>query len=253
MRATYAWIFVLCLSIGLSGGAKAPKGGPKGGVGPVAPPADLGQDLMDIYGLIQFKPMNQLFVRYLMNDAQFQAFVRILNSNAGFTARWRLLSQPELVMFRQWVNQQLLLSHGKFELEEMEMCVTLINRYPYWSGTVSGWQGFLNELEMYFPQYAIQAQIQAKALLPGIFAEFWTRLQALQVVYERWLAMPTTQTIVTQMQTEGIDTVYLDTLIRNLLGWNAVNGTATTTTTSPPLNPTVLPGAVMPPGSSLIL
>lgn len=241
---------MLCLGIGLCGAAKAPKGGSKG-VEPLAPVPDLAQDLMDIYGLIQFKPMNQLFVRYLMNDAQFQAFVRILNSNAGFTARWRLLSQPELVMFRQWVNQQLLLSHGKFELEKMEICVTLINRYPYWSGTVSGWQGFLNELEMYFPQYAIQAHIQAKALMPGIFAEFWTRLQALQVTYERWLAMPTTQTIVTQLQTEGIDTVYLDTLVRNLLGWNAVNGT--TTTAMPALNPTVTPGAVMPPGSSLIL
>ncbi|KAH8302377.1 hypothetical protein KR044_005859, partial [Drosophila immigrans] len=220
MGATRVGILLLCLVIGLCAAAKVPKGGKD--VGALAPAPDLGQELMDIYSLIQFKPMNQLLVRYLINDAQFQAFVRILNSNGGFTARWRLRSQPEVVMFLQWVNQQLALSHGKFEVEEMEMCVTLVNRYPYWSGTVSGWAGFLSELEMYFPQYAIQAHIQAKLLTPGIFTEFWTRLQALQVVYERWLAMPSTQTVLNELQAAGIDQAYLDTMIRDLFGWNAV-------------------------------
>ncbi|XP_060660946.1 uncharacterized protein LOC132794489 [Drosophila nasuta] len=246
MRATTVGILSLCLVIGLSAGIVVPNGGHF--AAPFVPTTDLAQELMEIYSLIQFKPINQLLVRYLINDAQFQAFVRILNSNGGFTARWRLRSQPEIVMFLQWVNQQLALSRGKFELEDMEMCVTLVNRYPYWSGTVSGWAGFLSELEMYFPQYAIQAHIQAKLQLPGIFAEFWSRLQALQVIYERWLAMPSTQAVVNELQAAGIDQIHLDTLIRNLFGWNTINGTTTAAPGTPSIIPTVAPGAVMPPG-----
>lgn len=249
MRAATACFLLISLGCGLSTGARIPP--QEVGVGPVVP-GDLAQDLMDIYSLIQFKPLNQLLIRYLINDAQFQAFVRILNSNAGLTATWRLRSQPEVVQFQQWVQQQLLTSRGKFELEDMEMCVTLVNRYPYWSGTVYGWQGFLNELEMYVPLYAIRAQVQAKLQLSGIFAQFWTRLQALQVAYERWLTTPAAQNVLNQLQAAGIDTVQLDVLVRDQFGWNAVsNGTATTTLATP--TPTVPAGAVLPPGNSLIL
>ncbi|KAH8395356.1 hypothetical protein KR222_010914 [Zaprionus bogoriensis] len=249
MSASYSiCLLLLCLGCGLSSAAKVPPAG----VGPVAPPADLAQDLMDIYSLIQFKPLNKLLIRYLINDAQFQAFVRILNSNEGFTARWRLLSQPEIVLFQQWVGQQLLTSGGKFEPEDMEMCVTLVNRYPYWSGTVYGWQGFLGELEMYVPLYAIRAQVQAKLQLQGIFAQFWTRLQALQVAYERWLTTPAAQNVINQLQTAGIDTIYLNTVVRDLLGWTATNGTSTTPTPAL-ITPTVPAGAVLPPGGPLIL
>lgn len=253
MRAASTWFLLISLGCGLSAGAKVP---PKdsNGVGPVAPPADLAQDLMDIYNLIQFKPLNQLLIRYLINDGQFQAFIRILNSNAGLTASWRLRSQPELVQFQQWVEQQLLTSHGKFKPEDMEMCMTLINRYPYWSGTVYGWQGFLNELEMYVPLYAIRAHVQAKVHLQGIFSQFWTRLQALQVAYERWLSTPAAQNVLSQLQAAGIDTVQLDTLVRDQFGWNVTNnGTNTTPATLTIVTPTVPAGAVMPPGNSLIL
>lgn len=250
MRAATACFLLICLGCGHSTGARVPP--QEVGVGPVVPPGDLAQDLMDIYSLIQFKPLNQLLIRYLINDAQFQAFVRILNSNAGLTATWRLRSQPEVVQFQQWVQQQLLTSRGKFELEDMEMCVTLVNRYPYWSGTVYGWQGFINELEMYVPIYAIRAQVQAKLQLSGIFAQFWTRLQALQVAYERWLTTPAAQNVLNQLQAAGIDTVQLDVLVRDQFGWNAVsNSTATTTLATP--TPTVPAGAVLPPGNSLIL
>lgn len=250
MRAATACFLLICLGCGLSTGARVPP--QEVGVGPVVPPGDLAQDLMDIYSLIQFKPLNQLLIRYLINDAQFQAFVRILNSNAGLTATWRLRSQPEVVQFQQWVQQQLLTSRGKFELEDMEMCVTLVNRYPYWSGTVYGWQGFLNELKMYVPLYATRAQVQAKLQLSGIFAQFWTRLQTLQVAYERWLTTPAAQNVLNQLQAAGIDTVQLDVLVRDQFGWNAVsNGTATTTLATP--TPTVPAGAVLPPGNSLIL
>lgn len=252
-RVATTWFLLICLGCGLIADARIP---PQdyNGVGPAAPAGDLGQDLMEIYNLIQFKPLNQLLVRYLINDAQFQAFVRILNSNAGLTASWRLRSQPELVQFQQWVQQQLLTSRGKFELEEMEMCVTLINRYPYWSGTVYGWQGFLSELEMYVPLYAIRAHVQAKVQQQGIFSQFWTRLQALQVAYERWLNTPAAQNVLNQLQAAGIDTVQLDTLLRDQFGWNAANnGTSTTPATLPIVTPTVPSGAVMPPGNTLIL
>ncbi|EDV96342.1 GH15258 [Drosophila grimshawi] len=249
MSATYAWLLLLCFGCGLSAAVIQPGHGVAGPL--VPPPMDLGKELMDIFAMVQLKPMNKMFARYLLNDGQFQAFVRIMNSNAGFMARWRLLSQPEVIMLRQWVNQQLMTSKGKFEIEEMEMCVTLFNRYPYMSGSVFGWQGFLNELEMYFPTYAIGATIQTKVQMQGIFAQFWTRVQALQVVYERWLAMPGTQTVLNQLQAEGIDNAQLDTLVRNLFGWNAVNGTTTAAPLLP--MPTDQSGPVIMPGSALIL
>lgn len=251
MRAATACILLMCLGCGLSTGAMVP---PKEvGVGPVAPAGNLAQDLMDIYSLIQFKPLNQLLIRYLINDEQFQAFVRILNSNAALTASWRLRAQPEVVQLQQWVQQQLLTSRGKFELEDMEMCGTLLNRYPYWSGTVYGWQGFLNELQMYVPLYAINAQVQAKLQLPGIFAQFWTRLQALQPAYERWLITPAVQNVLNQLQAAGIDTVQLDVLVREQFGWNAVSNGTASTTQAPTPTPTVPAGAVLPPGNSLLL
>ncbi|XP_034657737.1 uncharacterized protein LOC117894669 [Drosophila subobscura] len=222
---------------------------------PPPPPPTLSRDLDEITRLIQFKPLNQLLVRYLINDSQFQAFVRIINSNAGFTARWRLLSQPELILFLQWVDQQLLASGGAFEMEEQELAVTLFNRFPYWSGTVFGWQGFLNEAQLYFPTYAIRAHIDAKLLQPGIFSQFWSRLQALRVVYERWLALPGTAQVVAELQQAGIDTAQLDGIIRDLFGWNIVvsapttAATTVTAATSTPAPPTSSPAAVIPPGN----
>ncbi|EDW50286.1 uncharacterized protein LOC6610577 [Drosophila sechellia] len=215
----------------------------------LAPPPTLSQDLEEIQRLIQSKPLNQLLVRYLINDAQFQAFVRIINSNAAVTARWRLLSQPELVLFLQWTDQQLLASGGSFELEEQRLKVSLLNQFPYWSGTVFGWQGFLNEVQLYFPLYAIRAHIDAKVLQQGIFAQFWSRLQALRVMYERWLNTVETTQVLAELQKAGIDTVQLDSIIRELLGWNAVNGTVEASTAAPgtPAAPTAIPGAVLPP------
>lgn len=236
---------MICLGFGLGNAAIRPAQE----AAAAGPPPDLAQDLMDVYGQIQFKPMQKLFVRYLLNDGQFQAFVRILNSNAGFTAYWRLLAQPEVMLFRQWVDQQLLASAGKFKLEEVEVCTTLMNRYPYLSGTVFGWQGFLNELEMYFPRYAITAHVQVKVQQMGIFAQFYQRLSALKVVYERWLALPNTQTVLNQLQAEGIDTAQLDTIVRELFGWQATN----TTTATPTSAPTVPADAVVLPEASLIL
>jgi len=213
----------------------------------LAPPPTLSQDLEEIQRLIQSKPLNQLLVRYLINDAQFQAFVRIINSNAAVTARWRLLSQPELILFLQWTDQQLLASGGSFELEEQRLKVSLLNQFPYWSGTVFGWQGFLNEVQLYFPLYAIRAHIDAKVLQQGIFAQFWSRLQGLRVMYERWLTTVETTQVLAELQKAGIDTVQLDGIIRELLGWNAVNGTVEASTGGTPAAPTAIPGAVLPP------
>ncbi|XP_036670865.3 uncharacterized protein [Drosophila suzukii] len=215
----------------------------------LAPPATLSQDLDEVQRLIQFKPLNQLLVRYLINDAQFQSFVRIINSNAAFTARWRLLSQPELIIFLQWTDQQLLASGGSFEMEEQRLKVSLLNQFPYWSGTVFGWQGFLNEAQLYFPLYAIRAHINAKVLQQGIFAQFWQRLQGLRVMYERWLTSVETSQVLAELQKAGIDTVQLDGIIREFFGWTSVNGTADSTTAAPvtPAAPTLIPGAVLPP------
>ncbi|XP_016973391.1 uncharacterized protein LOC108040420 [Drosophila rhopaloa] len=216
----------------------------------LAPPPTLSQDLDEIQRLIQFKPLNQLLLRYLINDAQFQSFVRIINSNAGFTARWRFLSQPELILFLQWVDQQLLASGGSFELEEQRLKVSLLNQFPYWSGTVFGWPGFLNEVQLYLPLYAIRAHIDAKVLQQGIFAQFWLRLQGLRVVYDRWLTSMETAQVLADLQKAGIDTVQLDGIIRELFGWNAVNETSTAAPVTP-VAPTVIPGAVLPPVNSV--
>ncbi|KAH8322942.1 hypothetical protein KR059_011526 [Drosophila kikkawai] len=219
----------------------------------LAPPPTLSQDLDEIQRLIQFKPINQLIARYLINDDQFQAFVRIINSNAAFMSRWRLRSQPEIILFQQWVDQQLLASGGAFEMEEQKLKVTLFNQFPYWSGTVFGWPGFLNEAQLYFPLYAIRAHIDAKVLQQGIFAQFWTRVQGLQVVYERWLALVETSQVVAELQAAGIDTVQLDGIIRELFGWTVVNAT-TTVAPGTPVAPTVIPGAVIPPvNASLVV
>ncbi|EDW79276.2 LOW QUALITY PROTEIN: uncharacterized protein Dwil_GK13226 [Drosophila willistoni] len=226
---------------------------PSLGVGLVtpAPLPTLLQDLEEIIRLIQFKPIKQLVLRYLLNDAEFQAFVRIINSQSGFTARWRLLSQPELIQFLQWVDQQLVASGGgSFEFEENELGISLWNRYPYWSGSVLGWRGFLSELQLYFPQYAIRGLIEAKVLQRGIFSQFWTRMQALQGVYERWLTWPDTISVLDQLHAAGIDKNQLDGIIRELFGWSpSVATTNGTTTAATPAAPTQSPAAVLPPAN----
>ncbi|KAH8304010.1 hypothetical protein KR018_003323, partial [Drosophila ironensis] len=229
----------------------APAGGQFGPpvVATLAPPPTLSQDLEAIQRLVQYKPLKQLVVRYLVNDAQFQAVLRIINSHDAFTARWRLLSQPELILFLQWVDQQMLASGGAFEMEEQELKVPLLNRFPYWSGTVFGWQGFLNEAQLYVPHYAIRAHIDAKLLQPGIFSQFWSRIQGLQVVYDRWLASADVSRVLAELQKAGIDTVQLDGGIRQFFGWTAVNATTTSAPATPPA-PTRIPGAVVPPGNS---
>ncbi|XP_020806547.1 uncharacterized protein LOC110182769 [Drosophila serrata] len=255
MAFALGWLFLITLAIGssLALWAAPQTDVTTGGLNPqpppiatLAPPPTLSQDLDEIQRLIQFKPINQLIVRYLINDPQFQAFVRIINSNSAFTARWRLRSQPEIILFQQWVDQQLLASGGAFEMEEQKLKVTLLNQFPYWSGTVFGWQGFLTEAQLYFPLYAIRAHIDAKVLQQGIFAQFWTRVQGLQVVYERWLASVETSQVVGELQMAGIDTVQLDGIIRELFGWNMVNAT-TTVAPATPVGPTIIPGAVLPP------
>ncbi|XP_017841803.2 uncharacterized protein LOC108599475 isoform X1 [Drosophila busckii] len=213
-------------------------------VAPTMPPGNLAMELQDLYSLIQFKQLDQLFVRYLINDAQFQAFVRIINSNAGVMARWRWHSQPELhTLPGQWFRQRLLLSGGKLKmkhLQEMEMCFTPTNRYNYWASSVAGWQGFLNELEMYIPLHAIQAQIDAHLQQSAEFVQFWQQFGTLKLAYERWLTLPFTQDIVTQLQAAGIDTVQLDSRIRQLFGWPATVTATNSTTAVPPVPPQVV-------------
>ncbi|KAH8296813.1 hypothetical protein KR054_011557 [Drosophila jambulina] len=249
MAFALGWLFLITLALGSSLAllvapqpdiVSAP-------IATLAPPPTLSQDLDEVQRLVQFKPINQLIVRYLINDAQFQAFVRIINSNGAFTSRWRLRSQPEIILFQQWVDQQLLASGGSFEMEEQKLKVTLLNQFPYWSGTVFGWQGFLNEAQLYFPLHAIRAHIDAKVLQQGIFAQFWTRVQSLQVVYERWLALVETSQVLAELQAAGIDTVQLDGIIRELFGWNVLVNATTTTAPVTPGAPTVIPGAVLPP------
>ncbi|KAH8246025.1 hypothetical protein KR026_007637 [Drosophila bipectinata] len=255
MAFTLGWLFLI--SLASSSLAQWPPQliGPPNGqypplpIGTLAPPPTLTQDLEPIQLLVQWKQLKQLAVRYLINDAQFQAFVRIINSNDAVTARWRLLSQPELILFLQWVDQQLLASGGGWEMEEQELKVPLLNRFPYWSGTVYGWQGFLNEAQLYVPIYAIRAHIDAKLMQPGIFSQFWSRVQGLRVVYDRWVASAEVSRLLTQLQNAGIDTVQLDVGIRQFFGWNVVNITTTPAPASLPA-PTRIPGAVVPPNNS---
>ncbi|XP_030385855.1 uncharacterized protein LOC115632747 [Scaptodrosophila lebanonensis] len=245
-----AVISLLLLCLGSSTCALVPPPPPQGAVvigGPPVvvpvtppPPPTLTQDLDEIYRLAQIQSISQLLVRYLINDAQFQGFVRIVNSREAFNLRWIVRSQPEVLAFKQWVNQQLLASGGPLELEEIELIVSLVNPFPYWSATVFGFRGFIDELQLYVPLHTIRAHIQTKLLEGGIFAQFWRRLNDLQPVYERLLASPEGQTLIAELQELNIDIVQLDRIIRETLGWNAVNTTVATVTSTPASVPVVV-------------
>lgn len=205
--------------------AQAPVHGPAGGVAP-PPPATLTQDLEELYRLIPSKPINKLVLRYLLNDAQFQAAIRIINSHDAYMVRMRLYAQPEIIQFQSWVRSQLLLSGGgSLEFEESEEILSLFRPTPYWS--VYGWQGFFNEFLAYFPHEMLRAQIDAKVALGGSLAQFWAKLKALAPVYERVLAFPESKRIIAQLEQNGVNVGQVDQFIRSLLDWYPVVVNAT--------------------------
>ncbi|XP_054733550.1 uncharacterized protein LOC129241317 [Anastrepha obliqua] len=183
-----------------------------------AQPPTLTQDIEELHRLIPSKPLNKLVIRYLLNDAEFQAVIRIINSHDAFMVRMRLYAQPEIIQFQSWVRSQLLLSGGgSFEFEESEEILSLFNPTPYWS--VYGWQGFFNEFLAYFPQEMLRAQINAKVIQGGSLAQFWTKLKALQPVYERVLAFPESKRIIAQLEQNGVNFAQVDQFIRSLFDW----------------------------------
>ncbi|XP_017478982.1 PREDICTED: uncharacterized protein LOC108368609 [Rhagoletis zephyria] len=189
---------------------------------PPPPPATLTQDLEQLYRLIPAKPLNKLVIRYLLNDAEFQAIIRIINSHDAFMVRMRLYAQPEIIQFQSWVRSQLMLSGGgSLEFEESEEILSLFNPTPYWS--VYGWQGFFNEFLAYFPQEMLRAQINAKVIQGGSLAQFWEKLKALRPVYERVLAFPESKRIITQLEQNGVNFSQLDQYIRSLFDWFNLN------------------------------
>lgn len=184
----------------------------------IAPPPTLAQDLEELTVLVPTKMIFKMITRYLMNDAEFQAVVRTLNSYDAFMVRMRVRSQPEILMFQNWVRQQLMLSGGSMELEE-SMELNIFSMSPYWANSVYGWQGFLNEFMSYYPIDLLRAHINMKITQNGIFAQFWTRVQALKPVYERILAFPETQRLIASLQAAGVDTNQLDQIIRTQFDW----------------------------------
>lgn len=153
---------------------------------PTPPPLPtLAQDLDEIARMIPMVSIRQLATRYLLNDEQFQAFVRIINSNDAFITQMRFRSQPEVMRFITWTRTQLMLSGGELQLEESEEFLSIINRTPFWSNTVFGWQGFVNEFLLYYPEDMIRTHVQMKVAQNGILAQFVQRLKALKSVYDR--------------------------------------------------------------------
>ncbi|XP_039966726.1 uncharacterized protein LOC120778792 [Bactrocera tryoni] len=214
-RFTITLVLLCSLS---SGWALRPA--PAAGVSP-PPPATLTQDIEELYRLIPSKPINKLVIRYLLNDAQFQAAIRIINSHDAYMVRMRLYAQPEIIQFQSWVRSQLLLSGGgSLEFEESEEILSLFRPTPYWS--VYGWQGFFNEFLAYFPHEMLRAQIDAKVAMGGSLAQFWARLKALAPVYERVLAFPESKRIVAQLEQNGVNFGQVDQFIRSLFDWYPV-------------------------------
>lgn len=184
------------------------------------PPPTLAQDLKELFTMLPMLPLSELTTRYLLNDEQFQSFVRIINSLDAYSLQMTFRSQPEFITFMSWVRQQIALS-GKFKIkfDEAEEMMSLFNRLPYWANTVYGWQGFVNEFQMYYPEAMIQSHINMKVAQNGIFTQFIQRLRALKPVYDRVVAMPEAQRVIAAMQAKGINTAQLDTFIRNQFGW----------------------------------
>ncbi|XP_065365716.1 uncharacterized protein LOC135958746 [Calliphora vicina] len=185
----------------------------------------LAQDLEEIERLIPSKPLKQLAIRYLLNDAQFQTFVRIINSNDGYMTQMRFRTQPEVLGLITWVRSQIMLSGGDLSDESNES-LRIINRTPFWSQTVYGWQGFVNEFLLYYPEDMIRAHIQAKVAQNGIFAQLVQRVRALKPVYDRVIALPEAQRLISTLQAKGIDTAAIDTFIRNQFGWQETSSAA---------------------------
>lgn len=207
---------------------------------PTPPPAPtMAQDLDEIMRMVPLLPIRQLMTRYLINDAQFQAFVRIINSNDAYVTHMRFRSQPEVMQLLMWVRTQIMLSGGEFQLEESEEFMSIINRTPFWASTVFGWQGFVNEFLMYYPQDMIRVHIQMKVAQNGIFAQLIQRLKALKPVYDRVIAFPEAQRVAASLQANGIDVVGLDTFIRNQFGWQHPPTIAPPTTVAPAPTTTV--------------
>ncbi|KAM7358940.1 uncharacterized protein ACRADG_003729 [Cochliomyia hominivorax] len=205
------------------------------------PQPTLSQDLEEILRMVPLEPIRQLATRYLLNDEQFQAFVRIINSNDAYITQMRFRSQPEVMRFLNWVRHQIALSGGELQLEESEEIFSIINRTPFWSNTVFGWQGLINEFLLYYPEDMIHTHIQMKVAQNGIFTQFIQRLKALKPVFDRVTALPEAQRVVAALNASGIDVVALDTFIRNQLGWQHPPTVAPPSTTAAPTSTKTLP------------
>uniref|UniRef100_A0A1A9VJ53 Uncharacterized protein n=1 Tax=Glossina austeni TaxID=7395 RepID=A0A1A9VJ53_GLOAU len=182
----------------------------------------LTQDLEELFHMVPFKSIKRLVTRYLLNDQQFQNIIRIINSNDAHVAYMRFRTQPEVMSFRNWVRVQLMMSGGELSSMEESGELVIFNRSPFWSSTVYGWQGFVNEFLMYYPQDLLSAHINMKVAENGDFSQFWTRLQSLQIVYERAIAYPEAQRVIAALEDAGVNIAQLDHFIRNLFGWTTV-------------------------------
>lgn len=189
------------------------------GIPTQAPRNTLAQDLDEILRIIPLKPIQQLAIRYLLNDAQFQTFVRLINSYDGYLIQMRFRTQPEVLNLTSWVRSQIILSGGELQSEESNESLRIVNRKPFWSQNVYGWQGFVNEFLLYYPEAQLHAHIQAKIALNGPFAELVRRVNALKPVYERVIALPEAQRLIAALEANGINTADIDRFIRNQFGW----------------------------------
>lgn len=213
-------VFVLTGICALSGSkAVAPRYNNPVAVPTPAPAATMAQDLDEIARMIPQKAIQRLVIRYLLNDAQFQTFVRIINSHDGYLTQMRFRSQPEVISFITWFRSQLMLSGGELESGESNESLRIINRAPFWSQNVFGWQGFVNEFHLYYPEDMIRMHIQTKSAQSPVFRQFIQRLKNLKPAYDRVLAMPEAQRLTASLEDNGIATAAIDNFIRNQFEW----------------------------------
>jgi len=185
-------------------------------VAPVPPQPTLGQELRELKLLFPKKELGYLIRRYLLNDAEFQGVIRTLNSFEAYMAGISFLRQPEVVAVRAQLRLANLGSEEDlFSSEELE----LFNKSPYWANSVYGWQGFINEFLMIYPEYTFQQIIQTKLQQNTELGKFWRQVQGLRLAFDRFLALPGTQNVIMLLQEHGVDTIQLESLIRTQFGW----------------------------------
>lgn len=173
--------------------------------------SSLAQDFKEFKKIFPKTQIKYLFWKYLLNDSEFQSIVRILNSPEAYLAKMKVLSQPEIIIFRTWVKAQLHLTESSSSEDSSEE-IYIFNNSAVSSQTTSGWKGFVDEFAAIYPDEVFKNLIELKVSQNGTFTEFYKRLQTLNAVFERALNFPEVRKIIEELKALGVNFEELEKL-----------------------------------------